>query len=92
MNVVCLYLLGGALELVGIGLVAWDVRDAHLNVTQRLTPERMKELLDGKMPNEFTLTVVAAKLVAGNIRRRLLGVFLLAVGLAVQVVGNVAAL
>jgi hypothetical protein len=92
MNLVWVYLFGGALELFGIGLVAWDVRDAHLNVTRRLTPERMQELLGGKMPNQFTLTVASAKLVAGNVRRRLIGVLLLAIGLVVQVAGNIAAL
>ena len=71
---------------------AWDVHHAHRNVTQRLTPQRAKELLGGKMPNEFTLMDAAAKLVAGNVQRRLLGVVLLGVGLAVQMVGNLAAL
>jgi hypothetical protein len=52
----------------------------------------MNELLGGQMPNQFTLTVAAAKLVAGNIRRRLLGVSLLVLGLSVQVAGNIAAL
>jgi hypothetical protein len=70
----------------------WDVHDAHRNVTQRLTPQRAKELLGGKMPNEFTLMDATAKLVAGNVQRRLLGVVLLGVGLAVQMVGNLAAL
>ena len=69
---------------------AWDVHHAHRNVTQRLTPQRAKELLGGKMPNEFR--DATAKLVAGNVQRRLLGVVLLGVGLAVQMVGNLAAL
>ena len=53
---------------------------------------RAKELLGGKMPNEFTLMDATAKLVAGNVQRRLLRVVLLGVGLAVQMVGNLAAL
>jgi hypothetical protein len=90
--IAALYIIGGLLELTGIGLVAWDVHDAHRNVTQRLTPQRAKELLGCKMPNEFTLMDATAKLVAGNVQRRLLGVVLLGVGLAVQMVGNLAAL
>jgi hypothetical protein len=52
----------------------------------------MKELLGGKSPNQFTQTVVAAKLAAGNVRRRFIGLVLLAIGVGVQVVGNLAAL
>lgn len=45
------------------------------------------------MPNEFTLMDATAKLVAGNVQRRHLGVVLLGVGLvAVPMVGNLAAL
>jgi hypothetical protein len=43
------------------------------------------------MVNRFARTQ-RAKLVAGNVQRRLLGVVLLGVGLAVQMVGNLAAL
>ena len=44
------------------------------------------------MPSEFTLMDATAKLVAGNVQRRPLGVVLLGVELAVQMVGNLAAL
>ena len=43
-------------------------------------------------PNGFTRMDAAAKLVAGTVQRRHLGVVLLGVGLAVQMVGNLAAL
>ena len=55
------------------------------------TPERMRELLGGLMPNQFTLTVVSARLAAGNIRRRVLGVLLFTAGIIVQTVGNIIA-
>ena len=52
----------------------------------------MSKPLGGKMPNEFTLMDATAKLVAGNVQQRHPGGVLLGVGLAVQMVGNLAAL
>jgi hypothetical protein len=44
---------GGLFELIGLGLVAWDVLDSYLGIS-RYVPKTMKERLDGKMWNRHT--------------------------------------
>jgi hypothetical protein len=79
--------LGGALELIGLGLVAWDVWDVHQG-RLKITPESMKN----EPFNKYTVAEDTYKLVSGNMRRRALGVGVFAVGVRVQTTANLAAL
>jgi hypothetical protein len=84
------YSAGAALELLGLGLVAWDVRDSARTLREMSDP-----LWLPKQPPERSsrsLFELIAEVAAGNLRRRAVGVALIAGGLVVQTVGNVAAL
>ena len=81
-------IVGGLLELLGLALVAWDVWDSHRSI-RGMTPQKVKELHGGLMPNAYTTAVAIAKVNAGHIRRRAIGVGLFAAGVIVQTVGNI---
>jgi hypothetical protein len=85
------YSAGAALELLGLSLVAWDVRDAARKVKEMSQPD-----WHWTLPEEERIGVslfeLMARVSAGNLRRRAAGVALIAVGLIVQTVANVAAL
>jgi hypothetical protein len=85
------YSAGAALELLGLGLVAWDVRESGRTLREMSSPDWV-----WKQPAEeragVSLFELMARASAGNLRRRAAGVALIAGGLVVQTVANVAAL
>jgi hypothetical protein len=78
------YSAGAALELLGLGLVAWDVRESGRTLREMSEPDWRGE--------QGSLFKLMARVSAGNLRRRAAGVALIACGLVVQTVANVAAL
>jgi hypothetical protein len=90
-TIAVLYVSGALVELAGIALVGWDVRDANRTLKDMSKPEWLYEQPEEQRRSQslFGLMAVVA---AGNIRRRAIGVGLIACGLIVQTVANVAAL
>jgi hypothetical protein len=84
---IALYLVGAALELTGIALVGFDVRESGRQRADMARPEWPLE-----QPQDRSLFEWMAMVAAGNVRRRAFGVLLFAVGVAVQTAGNIAAL
>jgi hypothetical protein len=84
-----LYVVGALLELAGIALLAWDVFDAGHRLKEMSQPDWRSA-----NPSEKNLSLFAlmAKVAAGNITRRAVGVGFFAAGLIVQTIANVASL
>jgi hypothetical protein len=68
-----LYLVGAALELVGLGLVAWDVHDSAQTLTKMSGPHWLAEQRETGQ-EERSLFQLIAEVAAGNLRRRAAGV------------------
>ena len=85
--IVALFVIGAALELVGIALVGWDVLDARRTVNDM----SKSDWLRGQEENRslFELMAIVA---AGNIGRRVLGVGFFTSGLVAQTIANITAL
>jgi hypothetical protein len=86
-TIVVLFVAGVVLELAGLALVAWDVWDARRTLTEMSSPTWTYE-----HPGQGSLFQIMASVAAGNIWRRAVGVGLIAGGLVVQTIANVAAL
>jgi hypothetical protein len=84
-----LYVVGGAIELAGIALVAWDVLESQRKVREMSDPGWHSQPGPEHEGSLFSLMALVA---AGNVRRRAFGVGLFAAGLIVQTVGNLASL
>ena len=85
-----LLIVGVTLELAGIALVAWDVRDAHRTLKDMSRPDWGYEQTQEK--KQRSLQALMAEVAAGNVLRRAIGVGLFAVGLIVQTIANIASL
>jgi hypothetical protein len=84
------YIAGAAIELAGLGLVAWDVLEASRTLREMSDPLYPRKLLERRETR--TLFEMMAATAAGNLWRRGTGVALIACGLIVQTVANVWAL
>jgi len=85
------YVAGAAIELLGIGLVAWDVYDSSRTLREMSDRDwGWKQAEKGEYVG--SLFELIARVSAGNLPRRATGVALIAFGLVVQTVANVAAL
>lgn len=82
---------GAAVELLGIGAVAWDVRASSRTLREMSDPGWAYKQRE-KGEETGSLFELIARVSAGNLRRRATGVVLIACGLVVQTVGNVVAL
>jgi hypothetical protein len=89
-----LLVVGAALELVGIALVAWDVRDARRKVKDMSSPDWLwkQQQQEPEPLGSRSLFALMAQVAAGNVLRRSIGVALFACGAIVQTIANVAAL
>ena len=85
------YIAGAAIELLGIGAVAWDVRASARTLCEMSDP-RWHYRAAERGEQQGSLFELMARVSAGNLWRRAAGVALIAVGLVVQTVGNVWAL
>jgi hypothetical protein len=89
-TIAVLFVAGAAFELAGIALVGWDVRDAARTVKDMSRSDWGYDQPEDQRSR--SLFAVMADVAAGNLRRRAVGVGLIACGLIVQTVANVAAL
>ena len=92
-----LLFVGATLELVGITLVAWDVYDARRTLKDMSRPdwlwEQQKKRQQQPPPlGSDSLFALMARVAAGSVLRRAIGVALIACGVIVQTIANVAAL
>jgi hypothetical protein len=85
-----LYVIGAALELIGIGLVGWDVYEARRNIQNYGQREWLEKLQEER--GSMGLTQISAMAAAGSIWRRGLGVGVFALGVIVQMIGNLGSL
>jgi hypothetical protein len=81
-----LLIVGAALELAGIVLVALDVWDARRTLIAMSSPQWQQQQTPEQQSR--SLFALMAETAAGNIWRRGLGAVLFACGLVLQTLGN----
>jgi hypothetical protein len=86
-----LYVLGAAVELLGLGLVAEDVRASSRTLKEMSDPTWGAQQYEAHEPVR-SIFAIMAEVSAGNLARRAAGVALIACGMIVQTVANVWAL
>ena len=85
-------ILGALIELFGLALVAWDVRDSMKQIKGIQDDPHWEEKQPAPKRQRGALIELIATMAAGNLKRRAAGIVVFGIGLVIQTGANLAAL